>query len=51
MVTPVSLVVTQFEFRGYATIVYKSVVTQIEDRDQGQEGVRRGDGGGLLHHF
>ena len=49
-------VVAQFEFRGYATIVYKSVVTQIEDLDrgQGQEGApRRGGGprGRPLHHF
>ena len=44
--------VTHFEFRGYATIVYKSVVTQIED--QGQEGVDRRGGGPPerpLHHF
>ena len=50
-----SLVVTQFEFRGYATIVYKSVVTQIEDPGvHGQEGAPRRGGGPPergLHHF
>ena len=29
----------------------KSVGAQIEDRDQGQEGVHRRQGGHPLHHF